>query len=57
MKFIEKETVKHETSKINFAIYDHSRTSLIIPFEAHWHPEFEINYVYQGTISFLLGGG
>lgn len=56
MKLIEKESIKHGTKEINFAIYDHSRSSLIIAFEAHWHPEFEINYVYQGTISFFMGG-
>lgn len=56
MKRIEKESAKHGTPELNFALYDHASSTLPIAIEAHWHPEYEINYVYQGPVTFFMGG-
>lgn len=56
MKRIEKEHTIHGTADINLALYEHSRNALIAGFEAHWHPEYEMEYVYQGPVSFFMGG-
>ena len=59
MKRIEKEATIHGTPEINLALYDHGTSAAYaypIAIEAHWHPEYEINYVYEGSVTFFMGG-
>lgn len=56
MKRIEKEHAIHVTADINLALYEHCHQALIVGFEAHWHPEYEMEYVYQGPVTFFMGG-
>lgn len=56
MKRIEKEATMHGTPEINLALYEHGSSAHPIAIEAHWHPEYEINYVYEGSVTFFMGG-
>ena len=56
MKYAMKEKIRHGTQEINFAIYDHPFPAPDDSFNGHWHPEIEIEYVYSGSVDFLLDG-
>lgn len=56
MKLPEKESVQHGTREINVAIYDHPFPDPFSSFQAHWHPEYEIEYVYKGPVTYILNG-
>lgn len=56
MKYAMKESIRHGTPEVNFAIYDHPLPAPGASFNAHWHQEIEIEYVYSGSVDFLLDG-
>lgn len=56
MKHATKESIRHGSQEINFAVYDHPFPAPGDSFQEHWHPEFEIEYVYSGPVTFLLDG-
>lgn len=54
MTHIKKQTIYHDY--MNYGIYDHSVTTIPINWDPHWHPEYEINYVYQGPVTIFTNG-
>lgn len=56
MKHVIREKIRHGTPEINFAVYDHLFPAPDDSFDGHWHPEIEMEYVYTGSVDFLLDG-
>ena len=58
MDFATLEPFEHGTPGKNIAFYNHvipsHGTNVHGDFMAHWHPEYEIIYVYEGPVSFTL---
>lgn len=50
------EIIRHGTREVNLAFYDHPFPAPDDSFNAHWHQELEINYVYDGPVTFLVDG-
>lgn len=59
MKHVEKEAVMHGTAQLNLALYEHGPAgsgAYPAAIEAHWHPEYELNYIYRGPVTFFISG-
>ena len=59
MQYASPEPARHGTEKKNIAFYfqDNTKPGLTTgTFDAHWHREYEIAYVYTGQISYFLNG-
>lgn len=54
MTQIKKQILTHE--HMNYGVYDHSIHTLTTDLGAHWHPEYELNYIYQGPITIFQNG-